>query len=199
MSARILLLDNRDSFTYNLMDELQALGCIVEVFRNHHPAAALLARALGATLVLSPGPGTPASAGCLLELCALAHGRVPVLGICLGHQALVEVLGGTIGLACEPRHGQASAVHHSGHAVFDGVPSPFRAGRYHSLAALTLPHSLTTIARADDGTVMAVADRAATTLGLQFHPESILTPEGRRVLGNALAWLARAPGAAVAA
>ena len=189
MNGRVVLVDNRDSFTWNLVDELRQLGATVEVWRNHHPASALLARAAGATLVLSPGPGTPASAGCLLELCERAIDRVPMLGICLGHQALVEALGGRVGRAVTPRHAHASLVHHDLHPLFAGLPNPLRAGRYHSLAALALPPRLEAIAHAEDGTVMAVADRFAPALGVQFHPESILTPDGRQLLRNALAWL----------
>lgn len=201
--SRIVFVDNRDSFTYNLVDELRVLGHAVEVWRNDRSAEALLERALpDGMLVLSPGPGAPADAGCLLALVARAAGRVPLLGICLGHQALVQALGGRVGPAPSPRHGQASAVHHRGHALFDGVPSPFSAGRYHSLAALSLPPSLDAIAhtgddRAHERVVMAVAGSAM--LGLQFHPESILTPCGRHLLSNAIAWLAAAQLTQVAA
>lgn len=194
MNDRILVIDNRDSFTWNLVDELSQLGAVVEVRRNDQPLELLQARARASVaLVLSPGPGAPAQAGNLLPLLRSGLGQVPVLGICLGHQALVEALGGTIGRASAPRHGQASPVHHDGHALFDGVASPFNAGRYHSLIATALPDALAAIAHTADGTVMAVVGRELPLLGLQFHPESILTPSGRTLLRNALAWLAAVP------
>lgn len=190
MSLRLLLVDNRDSFTYNLVHELRQLGGTLEVHRNDRPVAALLDRvAPDGVLVLSPGPGAPEDAGNLLDLLGRAVGRVPVLGVCLGHQALVRALGGRVARSAAPCHGRASAVHHAGHPLFAGIPSPFSAGRYHSLVATELPVALEAIAHTADGAVMAVAGRSLPVIGVQFHPESILTPAGHRVLANALDWL----------
>lgn len=199
MSARVVLIDNRDSFAYNLVEALRRLGGDVEVHRNDRDPAALLARCgHDAVMVLSPGPGAPASAGCLLELVRRAHGRVPLLGICLGHQALVEALGGRVGRAPAPLHGRASPMRRAAHPALAGLPPTFPAGRYHSLAALALPEALEPIAWAEDGTVMAVAGRDAPSIGLQFHPESILTPDGAEILEGAMAWLTASPRRAVA-
>jgi anthranilate synthase/aminodeoxychorismate synthase-like glutamine amidotransferase len=142
-------------------------------------------------IVLSPGPGTPAEAGCCIELIRLAEGRVPVLGVCLGHQAMIEAFGGLVGPAGEVVHGKTSRVTHHGDALFAGVPSPFVVGRYHSLAAQRMPEVLETTAaleRADAPLVMAVRHRTAAMVGVQFHPESILTPDGGRIIDNAIQW-----------
>lgn len=187
---RVVMVDNLDSFTFNLVDELARRGCAVDVWRNTADAAGLLARALDAPradlLVISPGPGRPADAGCCLDLLRMAAGRIPVLGVCLGHQALVEAFGGRVDQAGVIVHGRASMVAHDGDPIFDGLPSPFAAARYHSLAATGVPEDLMVIARAD-GIPMAVRHRRHPMLGVQFHPESILTPQGGRLLDNVLA------------
>lgn len=193
MSAplRIVFVDNFDSFTWNLVDEFARRGAEVEVWRNTVPAGHPLQRARDAEtslLVLSPGPGTPADAGCCIELVRKAAAAgIPLFGVCLGHQAMVEAFGGVVSGAGEVVHGKTSAVRHQGGALFEGVPSPFPVGRYHSLAATRLPHSLGVTARAGN-TVMAVTHRTAPQFGVQFHPESILTPEGGRIIENVMRW-----------
>ncbi len=192
-SLRVIFVDNFDSFTWNLVDEFAKRGAEVEVWRSTVTAAHVVARAagLGPTLiVLSPGPGTPAGAGCCIELArGAAVSRVPVFGVCLGLQAMVESFGGIVSLAGAVVHGKTSKLRHDGGILFEGVPSPFPVGRYHSLAASTMPDCLKPIADAD-GIVMAVAHRTAPQLGVQFHPESILTPEGGRIIENVMRWAA---------
>ncbi len=192
---RVLFVDNFDSFTFNLVDEFARRGCGVEVWRNMAPAAALLARAEAAPraslIVLSPGPGRPESAGCCVELIRLAAGRIPLLGVCLGHQALVAAFGGTVDPAPVALHGRSSPVVHEGDPLFEGVPTPFTAGRYHSLAGEPAPGPIEAIAWSGP-VVMAARHRSFPLMGVQFHPESILTPHGGRIIENilreALAW-----------
>ncbi len=192
---RIVFVDNFDSFTWNLVDEFARRGAQVEVWRNTVPAAHALARAAAggpSLLVLSPGPGTPADAGCCIEVVRLAAEQgLPLLGVCLGHQAMVEAFGGVVGPAGEVVHGKTSAVRHQGGPLFEGVPSPFPAGRYHSLAAAVMPEALVPIA-GTDRLVMAAAHRTAPQFGVQFHPESILTPEGGRIIENVIRWAGHA-------
>jgi anthranilate synthase component II len=144
--VNVLFIDNFDSFTFNLVDELRKRGARVEVWRNDVPAERALALALALPeprlIVLSPGPGTPAEAGCCIPLIRLAAGKVPLFGVCLGHQAIVEAFGGTVGFAGEVVHGKASWIEHAGTGLFAGLPSPFRAARYHSLAATVVPQDL---------------------------------------------------------
>ena len=188
---RILLIDNRDSFTFNLAEGCRMAGAEVEVVRNAMAAKDALAHALRyrALLMLSPGPGVPKDAGCCMELIALAAGRVPLIGICLGHQAIVEFAGGRVERAHEPCHGKSSAVDHDGAGPFAGLPSPMRVGRYHSLCTPLnhVPEGLHVHAVLD-GMAMAVSDHRAGQFGLQFHPESILTPMGDKLLGATLGW-----------
>ncbi len=194
-TLRIVFIDNFDSFTWNLVDEFARRGTQVEVWRNTVPAehAITRARAVGPSLlVLSPGPGAPRDAGCCIDLVRLAAAeRVPVLGVCLGHQAMVEAFGGVVGPAGEVVHGKTSPVRHAGGPLFEGVPTPFPVGRYHSLAASILPDCLVPIA--DTGRlIMAVAHRTAPQFGVQFHPESILTPDGGRIIENVIRWAGNA-------
>ncbi len=195
MSASVLLIDNFDSFTWNLVDELRRRGARVEVWRNDLSPEDALERALALPAprlaLLSPGPGAPAQAGCCVPLVRLCAGRVPLLGVCLGHQALVEALGGEVGRAPAVVHGKASAVEHEGTGLFAGLSSPLKVGRYHSLTATRVPSELRVTARAGD-VVMAVEHERHALAGVQFHPESILTPAGGRLLENALAWAAAA-------
>ena len=188
---RVVFLDNVDSFTYNLVDEFARRGHDVVVHRNDRPADTVLADALRegppALLAISPGPGTPARAGSSLEVVRRAAGRVPIFGICLGHQAIVEAFGGEVGPAPEPVHGKASPMTHSGGPWFEGLPSPVPVARYHSLAAHRVPPVLEVVAAAGD-VVMAVAHRAVPAFGVQFHPESVLTPAGGRLLDNVIGW-----------
>lgn len=185
----ILLIDNYDSFTWNLYQQMAGLGAEVEVLRNDvHDAAGFLA--LGASaIVLSPGPGRPAEAGACPALLAQLPGDVPLLGVCLGHQALVEHYGGALEVDPVPVHGKASAVHHDGSALFVDLASPFEAGRYHSLRARrgSLPECLELCAWTEDGLVMAVRHRSLPRHGVQFHPESVLSPQGTRLMARFLA------------
>lgn len=181
----VLFIDNLDSFTFNLVEAFERLGAGVRVLRNTaDPGLALEAAAEdGALVVLSPGPGTPDEAGCCLELIARAKGRVPVLGVCLGHQAIVHQAGGVVERAPEPVHGKASLLEHDGRGPFEGIEGPVAVGRYHSLCTRRLPARFTVHAEID-GMAMAFSDHAARQAGLQFHPESILTPQGDRMLAN---------------
>ena len=192
---RLVFVDNFDSFTWNLVDEFARRGAEVEVWRNTTPAEQLLQRADGGAprlFVLSPGPGTPAGAGCCIELVrAAATARIPLFGVCLGHQAMVEAFGGVVGPAGEVVHGKTSKVRHHGGPLFDGIPATFPAGRYHSLAAASLPPCLEPVAECGP-VVMAIAHRTAPQLGVQFHPESILTPDGGRIIENVMAWATHA-------
>ena len=182
----ILLIDNYDSFTYNIVQALLAQGASVEVRRND-ALTALAALQMGARgIVLSPGPGRPADSGICPELLARADAHTPLLGVCRGHQALVERWGGIVERDSEPVHGRASAVHHDGRGVFAGLPVPFEAGRYHSLRARreSLPAALELCAWTQDGIVMGVRHKTLPQHGVQFHPESILTPLGSQLLAN---------------
>jgi anthranilate synthase/aminodeoxychorismate synthase-like glutamine amidotransferase len=182
----ILLVDNYDSFTYNLAHLFGELGAEVVVRRNDAIDAESAAR-LGAThLVISPGPGRPADAGSTPELVRKLAPRIPTLGVCLGHQAIVEAFGGEIAAARELVHGKACTVKHDGRGLFAGLPTELEAGRYHSLAAETVPEELEVSATADDGEVMAVRHRELPIDGIQFHPESVLTPLGREIARNFL-------------
>jgi anthranilate synthase component 2 len=174
----LLMLDNYDSFTYNLVHLFQELGAEVKVFRND-AITPDEAEALAPThLVVSPGPGRPEDAGVSVELIRRLGPTVPTLGVCLGHQAIVEAFGGQIGQAKALLHGKSSPVEHDGKGVFAGLPDPFEAGRYHSLAALIVPDDLEITARTPDGEVMGVRHRELPIEGVQFHPESVLTPLG---------------------
>lgn len=184
MSARVLLIDNYDSFTYNLVQAFLVLGADVRVHRNDEITLEE-ARGLAPThLCISPGPGTPALAGVSEEMIRAFAGRIPVLGVCLGHQALVEVYGGDIVRAERLMHGKTSRVLHDGHGLFAGLPSPFEAGRYHSLIARrdAVPSVLEVTAWTEEGEVMGVQHREHAVAGVQFHPESILTPDGPKLL-----------------
>ena len=189
MKPRLLLIDNYDSFTYNLVQAFLVLGAEVEVYRNDAltPEAAL---ALAPThLCISPGPGTPYDAGVSMDMVRAFAGRIPVLGVCLGHQSIVEVFGGKVVRAARLMHGKTSLVRHDGRTVFTALPQPCEVGRYHSLIASpeTLPTALEVSARTDQGEIMGVRHRTLLVEGVQFHPESILTPNGPRLLGNFLA------------
>jgi anthranilate synthase/aminodeoxychorismate synthase-like glutamine amidotransferase len=182
----ILLVDSYDSFTYNLAHLFGQLGAEV-VVRRSDAIDATAAEALGPThLVLSPGPGRPEAAGNLLEIVGRLAPRVPTLGVCLGHQAIVEAFGGEVGFAQELVHGKASMVRHDGGGLFRGLPEEFPAGRYHSLAATRIPDVLEVSATSADGEVMAVRHRELPVDGIQFHPESVLTPLGPAIARNFL-------------
>jgi len=183
-----LLIDNYDSFTYNVVQALGQLGADVDVVRNDRITVdEALARPL-ASLIISPGPGTPADAGVSLDLIKACAGRVPILGICLGHQCIVEAFGGRIERAGRVMHGKTSRIHHGGGTIFKGLSDPFTATRYHSLIApeAELPEILKVSARTSDGEIMGVRHRELAIEGVQFHPESVLTIEGPRLLANFL-------------
>jgi anthranilate synthase/aminodeoxychorismate synthase-like glutamine amidotransferase len=174
----LLMVDNYDSFTYNLVHLFEELGADIRVFRNDAITVDEAEALAPSHLVVSPGPGRPADAGISLELIRRLGARVPTLGVCLGHQAIVEAFGGEVGQAKALLHGKASPVEHDGKGVFTGLPHPFDAGRYHSLAALDVPGELEVTARTPDGEVMGVRHRELPIEGVQFHPESVLTPLG---------------------
>ena len=182
----ILLIDNYDSFTYNLAHLFGELGAEVEVRRNDAIDADEAERLKPSHLVISPGPGRPADAGATPELIRRLAPSVATLGVCLGHQAIVEVFGGEVGRAKTLVHGKASVISHDGLGLFRGLPDDFIAGRYHSLAATTIPEELDVSATCGDGEVMAVRHRELRVDGVQFHPESVLTPIGPDLARNFL-------------
>jgi anthranilate synthase/aminodeoxychorismate synthase-like glutamine amidotransferase len=184
----ILLIDNYDSFVFNLARYLEELGVATQVVRNDAMSVAEVAAREPAAIVISPGPCTPREAGISLEVVRQLGGRIPMLGVCLGHQAMAEALGGRIVRAREPVHGRTSLVEHAGEGLFAGLPNPLRAGRYHSLVADpdTLPAELTVTARTAEGIIMAFQHTRWPLWGVQFHPESILTEGGHRLLANFL-------------
>ena len=190
--TRILVVDNYDSFVYTLNGYLQQLGAETDVVRNDSFPVEEVADRIAAydAVLLSPGPGTPAAAGVSIPIvhAALAAGS-PLLGVCLGHQAIAEALGATVTHADELMHGKTSLIEHDERPFFDGVPQPFRATRYHSLAVVdgTVPDELLVTARTQGGVIMALEHRTAPLYGVQFHPESVITQGGYRMLGN---WLA---------
>lgn len=188
--ADILLLDNIDSFTYNLVDQLRSSGHRVVIYRNQIPAEVIINKLTemeNPVLMLSPGPGTPSEAGCMPELLNKLRGKLPIIGICLGHQAIVEAYGGHVGQAGEILHGKASLVEHDGEGMFSGLPSPLPVARYHSLVGSQIPAGLTVNA-SFNGMVMAVRHDEERVCGFQFHPESILTTQGARLLEQTLEW-----------
>ena len=182
----ILLIDNYDSFTYNLAHLFGALGVEVKVVRNDEIDLDDAERLAPSHLVVSPGPGRPADAGVSVDIVRRFGATIPTLGVCLGHQAIVEAFGGEVGYAKELLHGKASPVKHDGTGLFTDLPQPFDAGRYHSLAATRLPDVLEPTAYAEDGEVMAVRHRTLPVVGVQFHPESVLTPDGPVLARNFL-------------
>ncbi len=188
--ADILLIDNVDSFTYNLVDQLRSSGHNVVIYRNQIPADVIiekLSQMEKPVLLLSPGPGTPSEAGCMPELLRRLRGNLPIIGICLGHQAIVETYGGHVGQAGEILHGKASSITHDNEGMFAGMNNPLPVARYHSLVGSNIPEELTVNARFGD-MVMAVRHDKDRVCGFQFHPESILTSQGARLLEQTLAW-----------
>lgn len=182
----VLLIDNYDSFTYNLAHMLEELGATVTVIRNDAIDADEAEERAPSHLVISPGPGRPPESGNTLAIVARLAPTTPTLGVCLGHQAIVETYGGAIGPARTLMHGKTSEIEHDGAGVFTGLPTPLEAGRYHSLAATTVPSALEVVARTSDGEVMAVRHRTDPVVGIQFHPESVLTPSGPDLCRNFL-------------
>ncbi|MBQ4849808.1 aminodeoxychorismate/anthranilate synthase component II [Pseudoalteromonas sp. MMG012] len=193
-NIKVYFLDNFDSFSYNLVDELTLLGNELVIYRNNISAQRIFSEMNKETqpvmLVLSPGPGNPAHAGCLLELIALCKGKFPMLGICLGQQALTQSYGGTIGHAGETVHGKSSIIQVEDHPVFAGLGAQFPVARYHSLMATSVPDTLTVVAQYEN-IPMAIYHAKDRVIGYQFHPESILTPDGAKLLKQTIDYLTR--------
>jgi len=188
VNARVLMIDNYDSFTYNLVQYLRILGAEVLVHRNDALTVEEALALQPTHLVVSPGPGAPRDAGISIDVIKAFAGRVPVLGVCLGHQAIVEAWGGHVRPAMSLMHGKTSRVTHDGRGVFADLPQAFEAGRYHSLAVRSdeLPEALEVSAYTEDGEVMGVRHKSLPVEGVQFHPESVLTPHGLTILGTFL-------------
>lgn len=184
----ILLIDNYDSFVHNLARYFVRLGAETRVVRNDELDVAEIRRLKPQAIVISPGPCTPAEAGCSVDVVRELHRDVPILGVCLGHQALAAAFGGAVVRAAEPRHGRTSPIEHDGSGLFAGLPSPLTVCRYHSLIIneATLPPALRVTARTPDGVIMAVQHATAPLFGLQFHPEATLTEHGYAMLANFL-------------
>jgi anthranilate synthase/aminodeoxychorismate synthase-like glutamine amidotransferase len=185
----LLLIDNYDSFTFNLAHRIGELGAVVKVVRNDAVTVPDIERLAPERLVISPGPGRPETAGVTIEALQRFVGRIPVLGVCLGHQALSIAFGGRVERAARPMHGKVSRVRHDGSMLFAGVPQPFEAGRYHSLVIPRdgVPHGfVVTASVVEDDTVMAIQHERAPAFGVQFHPESVLTDVGQQLLRNFL-------------
>jgi anthranilate synthase/aminodeoxychorismate synthase-like glutamine amidotransferase len=184
----IVVIDNYDSFTYNLYQYLCELSAEVTVARNDKIMIDEIEKLGPERIVISPGPGYPKDAGISIEVIRRFASRLPLLGVCLGHQCLGEAFGGVVGPAGEIRHGKSSGIHHDGKGVFTGLPNPFSAIRYHSLAVdpATVPDCLEVTAKTDNGIIMGLRHREYPVEGVQFHPESILTGEGKKLLGNFL-------------
>lgn len=188
MSVRLLLIDNYDSFTYNLVQAFLVLGAEVDVRRNDRIDVAAALALAPTHLCISPGPGTPADAGVSMDMIRAFAGRIPVLGVCLGHQSMVEVFGGRVVRAGRLMHGKTSTIRHDGAGVFAGIPQDCEVGRYHSLIAepASFPGVLAVTARTDQDEIMGARHRELMVEGVQFHPESVLTPLGPKMLGNFL-------------
>jgi len=189
MATRVLVIDNYDSFVYNLVQELGELGADPVVHRNDAIDVAGIRAAAPDLILISPGPGRPEDAGVTTSVIGELAGVIPILGVCLGHQAIGQVFGGRIVQAPSLMHGKTSAIHHDGRGVFVGLPDPFTATRYHSLVVdpATVPDVLEVTARTSDGVIMGLRHRTLAVEGVQFHPESLLTPEGPSLLSNFLA------------
>ena len=188
MRAKVLLIDNYDSFTYNLVQAFLILGAEVSVHRNDAITVEEALQSSPSHLVISPGPGTPRSAGVSMRMIQAFAGRIPIFGVCLGHQSVVEVFGGKVVRAARLMHGKVSPVAHDGKGLYAGMPQGFAAGRYHSLIAepASIPAVLEVTARTAEGEIMGVRHKSLPIEGVQFHPESVLTPEGPILMGNFL-------------
>jgi anthranilate synthase/aminodeoxychorismate synthase-like glutamine amidotransferase len=201
VKPQLLLIDNYDSFTYNLVQAFLVLGAEVQVYRNDALTPQQARQLAPSHLCISPGPGTPYDAGVSMDMIRAFAGHIPVLGVCLGHQSIVEVFGGRVVRAARLMHGKTSQLHHDGGTLFAGLPQPCEVGRYHSLIASpeSLPPQLQVSAQTAEGEIMAVRHRAFTVEGVQFHPESILTPQGPQLLGNFLQYTSGERAAAAGA
>jgi len=186
--SMILVIDNYDSFTYNLVQYLGELGANLEVVRNDQTTVEAIDKQAPERIVISPGPKTPSEAGICLEVISTFAGRIPILGVCLGHQAIGQAFGGEVIRAPHLMHGKTSDIHHDGRTIFEGLPNPFPATRYHSLivARESLPACLEVSAHTSDGLIMGLRHKTMNVEGVQFHPESVLTNAGKQLLGNFL-------------
>jgi anthranilate synthase/aminodeoxychorismate synthase-like glutamine amidotransferase len=188
--VKALFIDNFDSFTYNIVDEFRKQGCEVTVFRNNIDMKIIdehIKKEKPQLIVISPGPGTPKEAGNSKEIITTYHETIPIFGVCLGHQAIIECFGGRIDKAVETIHGKASKISHDNQGIFKNIASPFQAGRYHSLVGYDIPYCLEVTARSvERDVVMAVRHKEFPVTGVQFHPESILTPEGAEIIKNVI-------------
>lgn len=184
----VLVIDNYDSFTYNLVQYMGEMGCHQEIVRNDQVTISDIRRMHPAKIVISPGPCTPADAGMILDVVRELHKEYPILGVCLGHQAIGQALGGRIVKAREIVHGKTSEIHHLANGLFQGIPTPFKATRYHSLIVdrTTLPACVEVTAWTSTGIIMGLRHREFPTVGVQFHPESIATEHGKQILANFL-------------
>lgn len=182
----ILMIDNFDSFTFNLVQYFEELGAHVTVLRNTGPVLESIQSHQPNAIVISPGPGRPENAGCCGDVIRQYSGKIPILGVCLGHQCIASVFGAAIVRAARPMHGKTSDITGDGKGIFKGISRPFKAMRYHSLVAEegTLPPELDVSARSEDGEIMGIRHKDHPTEGIQFHPESIMTPMGKRILRN---------------
>jgi anthranilate synthase/aminodeoxychorismate synthase-like glutamine amidotransferase len=188
LQPRLLLIDNYDSFTYNLVQAFLVLGADVQVARNDEITVEAALKLDLTHLCISPGPGTPRDAGVSMDMIRAFTGRLPIFGVCLGHQSIVEVFGGEVVRAPRLMHGKTSQVNHDGHTLFAGLPQPCEVGRYHSLIAApeSVPAELEVSATTPEGEIMGVRHRRYVIEGVQFHPESVLTPQGPQLMGNFL-------------
>tara|TARA_Y100000310_G_scaffold345709_1_gene468602 strand:+ start:5549 stop:6142 length:594 start_codon:yes stop_codon:yes gene_type:complete len=185
----ILMIDNFDSFTYNLVDEFEKRKCKVEVYRNDVPIKTIkkIVKKMKADLiVISPGPSTPKKAGNSMKIVKEFNGKKPIFGVCLGEQSIIECLGGKVGKTFETIHGKPSLIKHNNQGIFKGLKNPFSAGRYHSLSGQKIPNELEISAKSDSGVVMGVSHKKYFLEGVQFHPESFLTPDGGKIIDNVL-------------
>ena len=193
-NTRIFLIDNFDSFTYNLVDEMRRTGYSLTIYRNNVDAQFIVEQIEqcedNVIVMLSPGPGTPSKAGSMPELVRLIAGKYPIIGICLGHQAIVEYYGGEVGRAGQVKHGKSSLINHCGDRMFEALPSPLPVARYHSLMATQVPENLQIVAEYND-IPMAVYNAEDKILGFQFHPESILTSHGSQLLSQSIRYLSQ--------
>ena len=187
MSRNVLMIDNHDSFTFNIVEALERLGARVRTVRNEIPPSDAFdqARNEDSMILISPGPGRPEDAGCSMELISLANGKIPLFGVCLGHQAMVLEAGGDVLRADEAVHGKASLLDHDGTGPFASLPNPIKIGRYHSLCT-PHPPARFRVHASINGMAMAISDLEAKQVGLQFHPESVLTPVGQKLVANVL-------------
>ena len=184
---KVLFIDNFDSFTYNLVDEFEKKGCEVIVYRNNIDLTILdkfITKFEPSLIVISPGPSTPKDAGNSTAIIKQYCKEIPIFGICLGHQCIIEAFGGVVGKASEIFHGKPSKITHDSYGIFKGIENPFQAGRYHSLTALDVPYNFEISARSENNLVMAVRHKEHAVIGVQFHPESILTPIGGQLIDN---------------